>query len=61
MYTNVYCSFIYNSQDMEASDVKISVQGWIKKDREDVRYIYVYIYTHIHTQWNIIIEEILPL
>ena len=46
---------------MEASDVKISVQGWIKKDREDVRYIYVYIYTHIHTQWNIIIEEILPL
>ena len=45
MHPKVYCSTIYNSQNMEAAYTSIN-RG---VDKEDVVYIYIYIYIH----WNI--------
>ena len=43
MYSNVHCSSIYNSQDMEAT--YMSINRWIHK--EVVVYICIYIHTYI--------------
>ena len=52
MHPYVHCSIIYNSQDMEATQLPINRQ----MGKEDVVYIYilhVYVYIYIHTQWDI--------
>ena len=65
MYLNVHCSAVYNSQDMETTQVPIS--RWMNK--ENVLYmcvcIYIYTHTYIYTcgmeyyplikKWNIAI------
>ena len=45
MHLNVHSSTIYDSCDMEATEMSIDR----RMDKEDVRYIH----THTHTQWNI--------
>ena len=47
MHLNVHCSIIYNSQDMEATQMTINDE-WIKNV---VHILYIYIY--IHVQWSI--------
>ena len=42
MHPNVHCSTVYNSQNMEAT--QLSIDRWM--DKEDVLYIYIYIHTH---------------
>ena len=42
--------FIYNCQDMEATQV--SINRWM--DKEDVVYTYTHTHTQTHTRWNII-------
>ena len=70
MHLNVHSSFIYNSQDMEATQV--SINRW--KDKEDVihTHTYTHTHTHIHThtyihththtyEYHSAMNEILPL
>ena len=47
MHLNVHCSIIYNSQDMEATQMTINDE-WIKNV---VHILYIYIY--IHVRWSI--------
>ena len=42
MYSKVYCSTVYNSQDMEITQMSTG-RG---KDKEDVVYLYLSIYIH---------------
>ena len=51
MHRYVYCSIIYDSQDMEVAQV--SIHRWM--DKEEVVYIYIYIYIYIIKK-----NEILP-
>ena len=48
MYPNIHSSMIYNSQDMETTQVPIN--RWT--DKEDVIYLYSEIWLH-HGKWNI--------
>ena len=42
MHSHVYCSIIYNSKDMETTQIPIN-RGM---DKEDVICVHIYIYTH---------------
>ena len=50
MYPYVYCSIVYNNQDMEATQASISRQ----KDKDDAVHINNGI-LHIHKNWGLII------
>ena len=48
MYQNIHCSCIYNSQDMEATEV--SIIRWM--DKEDMAHIYNGILLSHKKKWN---------